>query len=179
MIFGVLSEDFGIAHLWNIDTDRVVYRIGFDRFKRSQYYRRWDYRTPAKIINENLKPGDIVVSTANVSSYYLRHLDYLYIDYTDKRLQIVSGCGGKKDVWSNANLIYKPERLLDLLQNSESSVWLIARSAQYTSRRQVEKQISQIFNRYRIFQSVDGHLDVYKITAKKDRDFRMLSLSNI
>ena len=167
LAYVIFAEDFSIDHFLNIDSDRILYRIGYDRAKEVQFYPRYDFRTPAKIVNENLRAGEIVVSTTNGAPYYLRQLDYFYQNYNTKEFTGISGCRGKKDVWSNANLIYRPDELFALLENSNSTIWLIVRPERQEIYQPELKEIENVFERYRVFQSVD--VSLYRIPPKKDR----------
>ena len=84
-------------------------------------------------------------------------------------------CNGKRELWTNAEFIYKPEKLFDLLMNARSTTWLVAHYTADTE--QINKldldEIRKIFGRYRIFQTVDRTIEVYKIPPKKDREFGM------
>jgi hypothetical protein len=174
-IFLSISEDFRIDHLWNIDSDRILYRLEYDYYKRTQYYPRYDYRSPALLVNEGVKTGDIVISTVHSTPYYLRQLDYFYRNEGSHWLGGIMACNGKRELWTNAKFIYKPEKLFALLMNARSTTWLIAHYTADTE--QINKldldKIKKIFGRYRIFQTVDRTIEVYKIPPKKDREFDM------
>jgi hypothetical protein len=171
-IFLSVSEDFRIDHLWNIDSDRILYRLEYDDAKQIQYYPRYDFRSPALLVNEGVKTGDIVVSTVYSVPYYLRQLDYFYKNQGSHWLEGIMACNGKREIWANAELIYKPEKLIDLLMDAGSTTWLIAQTTEQINKLELDK-IRKIFGRYRIFQTVDGTIEVYKIPPKKDRKFDM------
>jgi hypothetical protein len=172
LAFMVLAEDFDIQHLWTIDSDRATYRVGYNFYRTLQYYIRMDFRSPAKIINDNLKSGDVVISNTPGISYYLEQLDYFYMNYKDSRFQGIVSCNGEKDLWSNANIIYKPERLIDILKNAESTIWLVLKTEIGPIKLRWEEliKIQKIYSRYHIFESVDGNLHLYRIPPKGDRE---------
>jgi hypothetical protein len=170
LAFIFVSEDFGIDHLWNIDDDRIIYRIGMDYTKIKQYYPRFDFKNAATIVNEGLKSGDMVVSTVQGVPYYLRHLDYYFMHHDDPYFTSIIACEGKKDLWANANFIYKLDDLLNLLQNAKSTTWLIIQPKYLELDYPHLKYIGMIFNRYKVLQTVDGNIEVYKIPPKKERD---------
>lgn len=169
MAFMLLSEDFGIEHAWKIDSQNTLYRMAYDRARQTQYYPRRDVWTPAKFVNDNMKVGDIVVNMTKAVPYYLRQIDYVYVNHKSRRFRGIVGCGGKKELWSNTNLIYKRNELFELLQNAESTIWLIVYSKPLGEHSEAGKRIQDLFTRNRVFQSVDGRIEVYKITPKQDR----------
>lgn len=167
--FMVAGEDFGIDHLWHIDEDRIIYRIGMDRSKKQQYYPRSDFRTAAGIVNNGLEAGDIVVSTAYGVPYYLRQLDYFFMSYDDPTFDGIIACKGKKDLWTNAKFIYESGDLVKLLQNSTSTVWLIGRPKYWEGGNAKSIFTERVLNHYRVSRNVEGVVNVYRIPSKKGR----------
>lgn len=174
LTFCGLTEDFGIDHMKKIDSKEVNFRLDYGPSRTRHYYTRRDYRTPALTINEQIKDGDIVISLLTPPDYYLKHLDYIYIDSRSKRLPGVVACSGTKELWSNANLIYKEANLWHILDHHPSTVWIIAASdtPRYSSGKSVEmprklraisEKISQRYNLHPYKTSVDGMIDVYKV----------------
>ena len=109
-----VSEDFNLNHLFNIDTKRVNYRINYTYTQKDYYYPRWDTRTPAERINNDASPQDIIITNEQVNDFYLKRLDYVYKDYRGKIIG-VSADHGKKEIWTNANLLYDDQQLIYLL----------------------------------------------------------------
>jgi hypothetical protein len=161
-------EDFQSDHLWNIDSDRILYRLQYNSWKKGQYYNRYDFRSPALLVNEGLKAGDIVVSTTYGVPYYLRQLDYFYRNYQSEWIKAIMACNGTKDLWTNANLIYRPEKLLTLLNNAKSTTWVIMQTSSKINKSELD-DIQRIFATYRVFQTVDGNIEVYRIPPQSER----------
>jgi hypothetical protein len=174
LTFCGLTEDFGIDHMKKIDSKEVNFRLDYGPSRTRHYYTRRDYRTPALIINEQIKDGDIVISLLTPPDYYLKHLDHIYVNSRSKRLPGVVACSGTKELWSNANLIYKEANLWHILDHHPSTVWIIAASdtPRYSSGKSVKmprklraisEKISQRYNLHPYKTSVDGMIDVYKV----------------
>lgn len=165
--FITISEDFGVDHLWNIDSDRILYRIGMDRAKFLHYYPRYDFRTTAAFVNQRQKDGDVMVSTVYGIPYYLRRINYFVQSYEFAKFDNVVACNGTKDLWANATLIYRLQDLKNLLENRESTIWLIAQPQFRPISKSEPDYIEFTYGRYKVFQSVDGTLDVYRIPANQ------------
>jgi hypothetical protein len=168
-IFLLVSEDFNIDHLWNIDSDRILYRLKYDAARRGQYYNRYDFRSPALLVNEGIKNGDIVISTIYSVPYYLRQLDYFYVNQGAFWIGGIMVCNGKRDLWANAELIYKPEKLFALLKNARATTWLIVDVTTNKWAKPELDKVREIFGHYRIFQTVDGNIEVYRIPPQSER----------
>jgi hypothetical protein len=166
--FMLVWEDFQIDHLWNIDSDRILYRLQYNSWEKGQYYNRYDFRSPALLVNEGLKAGDIVVSITYGVPYYLRQLDYFYRNHQSEWIKAIMACNGTKDLWTNANLIYKPEKLLTLLNNAKSTTWVIMQTSSKINKSELD-EIQRIFASYRVFQTVDGTIEVYRIPPQSER----------
>jgi hypothetical protein len=166
--FMLVWEDFQIDHLWNIDSDRILYRLQYNSWGKGQYYNRYDFRSPALLVNEGLKAGDIVVSITYGVPYYLRQLDYFYRNHQSEWIKAIMACNGTKDLWTNANLIYKPEKLLTLLNNAKSTTWVIMQTSSKINKSELD-EIRKIFASYRVFQTVDGTIEVYRIPPQGER----------
>jgi hypothetical protein len=165
--FAWVSEDFNLDHLVNIDSDRVMYRMQYPGPRVDQYYQRWDFRAAAQYVNERSEHGDLVVTTTYVVPHYLDRLDYFYRSESHKEIRGIAACQGERDRWTNARLIYDPEALLNLLRVSKKPVWLVVRSERYPSRMPVETEIGRLYASDRVFRSIDGHIDVFRIESSK------------
>ena len=163
IIYMVSVEDFSVYHLKGIDSKEINYRLNYDRFRAVHYYLRKDCKTPAQIINYNLRDGDIVVSTDVTVDYYLKQLDYSYVDAKSGGFRGIVACGGTKHIWTNARLIYERETLWKLLDNSSVTVWLITRSMDAKYKNDTEKKINNRYDKYLFQKSLDGLINVYRI----------------
>ncbi|PIE82885.1 MAG: hypothetical protein CSA09_04875 [Candidatus Contendobacter odensis] len=165
LIFIIISEDFGFDHLFNIDSNRIIYRTDYNHDRAGHYYPRWDFRTVGQYIHDRIEPSDIVVSSARVIHYYLNQMDYYYVEKNAKKLNGILACKGTKDLWSNANLIYQDKKLEQLLETNPATIWLVLRSYRWIS--DFEKNLAIKYKKFHTFESFDKNLNVFRIPAKK------------
>ncbi len=125
LFVAIISEDIGYDHLVHIDTARINFRKGFTKTEKIHYYPRWDSRSPSEIVNKKSTPDDIIITNDQISDFYLNRLDFIYENYKANDFIIESVEGGKKERWTNANLIYTYDDLLKKLFDSKSTKWLI------------------------------------------------------
>lgn len=172
LLIGILSllyfcEDFGIYHMRNIDSAKINFRAVYNYNMARHYYLRADYRTPAEIVNKQIKAGDIVMSTLITPDYYLRSLDYFYVDGErhTRRLCRVSGRSGKRDLWSNANLVYRDEDLWKIVRSHYGRTWIISSTeqARTTGDAVIAREISQKYGKFLVGTSLDKMIAVYMV----------------
>ncbi len=163
LLFAYLSEDFDYEHLRSIDSDAVTYRIGFPRAQVDQYYPRRDFRSPAEYVNANRMSEDIVISTEYAVPYYLDRLDYMFMDRNGERYRIVAAHEGTRDIWEGVFLLGTAKEIFDLIESSNSTVWLLSKSVEYQSLTPAELEIDRLLSRYRVYSGVDKHIDVYRL----------------
>jgi hypothetical protein len=163
LLFMLVSEDYSLKHYLNIDSDEILYRTAYNERMENHLYARWDFRSPATIINNQWKPGDIVITSTYATPYYMKHLDYFYNDAMRDNFGMTTGCGGEKNLWSNVKQITQEKDIEALIQQSDSTVWIVARSNNYKWSLPVEKSISTRYSSNLIFQTIDGNLNLYKI----------------
>lgn len=162
-----LSEDFNLRHLVYIDSKEVNFRMHYNRALANHYYQRWDIRTPSEIINKELKPGDLVIANQLEVQQYLKKIDYIFIDYRNPRLWQQSVLGGKKEKWTNANLLYKLSDLENVLSNTNSTIWFIEyRHNAYRTKELEEISFYEKFGKYFYYSSIDKKINVYKIDKR-------------
>jgi hypothetical protein len=168
--FMFVSDDYSYAHLKEIDSIKINFRLIYDRHKASHYYVRTDYKTPAEIINDNYEEGQLIISTVRPVEYYLKKIDFLYQDRDElKGTSIHIGCSGKNDIWTSAPIIYNESELYKIIKTQERIVWLIAPSETAHSRREkrIGKKIYQNFSQYKFGQSIDKKINLYKIILQQ------------
>ncbi len=119
------SEDHEVKYLTNVDSLKNSFRINYPRKLAETYYFKENYKSTAKIISQNMKPNDITISTVAPIEYYLPKLDYYYRSYDDVEFWGRSRDGGRKEVWTNSNLLYKENQLINLVDESKVNIWLI------------------------------------------------------
>lgn len=125
----VVSEDFNIHHLTNIDSKRVNYRLNYlehDRFYLAKHFMlRRDYKSPSEYINMHSSEDDIIVSRLPQVYHYLDRLDYSYLPFFYTEFKAASCDGGTRHRWTNKPLIYQESSLRQLIENAEGNVWIV------------------------------------------------------
>ena len=168
LIFMALSEDYLLHHYTNIDSDEITYRMSYNEKITNHLYARWDYRSPARFINDNSSPDDIIITATYAAPYYLDRLDYFYHDHGRDNLSNSIGCNGKKSLWTNAGLITLPDELLSIINSTDKTVWLLALSKQYKWGSPIEAKIDANYSKNIIYNSVDGNINVYKFPPQRE-----------
>jgi hypothetical protein len=173
--FFSIVEDFSINHMKKIDSKEVNFRMNYKQRIARHFYPRRDYNSPALVINDEISSEDIVISTLTPVDFYIKRIDYIFIDKKSKRLPGVIACSGSKELWSNAKIIYSEEKLWNIVDDNASVIWLIAASKEKNKSIKRVVNISdeattiseKIFQKYHsyIFQkSLDKRILVYKIS---------------
>jgi hypothetical protein len=161
-------EDFGVAHLLNIDSKEVNFRLVYDDEKVSHYYPREDIRSPALVVNRDKRAGDLTVSMVEGTDYYLNGLDYFYRDYQNEQFSGTAAKAGTKELWSGANLLYRESMLSTLLGNHESTVWVIKRVKRHDEwRNERDLRIEREYGACQYYESIDRAIVVYRIPVNK------------
>ena len=161
------SEDFNLRHLLKIDSREMNYRENFTLAQKIHYYPRWDTRTPAEFINKNLRNDEIVIANEQVYDYYLKRIDYFYYNYKFKRTEFtsISVDRGKKERWTNANLVYDTNGLTRLLVDKKVTKWFIINTF-YGNRDLDSINFFNDYKKYLVYADQDSVTFVYKIPPK-------------
>jgi len=166
LLFMFISEDYLLNHYMNINSDEITYRITYDEAMTNHLYAKWDYRSPAEVINNNSATSDIVIAATYAAPYYLDKIDYFYHDQNRDNYTNILGCNDERSLWVDADLISQPDKLLSIINDSDNTVWLIALSSQYKWASAIEKQIDHNYSKNIIYNSVDGNINVYEFPPK-------------
>jgi hypothetical protein len=121
---------------------------------------RRDYKGVAEVIEANAKEGDLVISAHQTVHYYTKKVNNIFFGYKNKQFRSYTACKGEKDSWTNADLIYKIEQLLDLIQHSKTNIWIVVNIAKP---RYDEAEVIQRFRDKLFFEAEDGILGVFKL----------------
>ncbi len=164
-LFIILSSDFNPNHILKIDSKEVRFRTIYSALRERMYYEQEDYMTPANVINKNALDNDIIITTeAPITiEYYLKRLDYIYIDYKDGEFTGRSRLNGKKEIWTGANLIYKEQDFLNILKDSKSTIWLSDFSKKRYITNSLEEKINKEYSKYLYYVNYDSTINVYRI----------------
>jgi hypothetical protein len=159
----VTAEDFSYSHIQAIGTPEVNFRTRYDEGRKALYMHRRDFSSPAHYVNEHRAPGERVISAVRVSDYYLRQTDLVYIDHRRRSFANYLACGGSRELWSHAPLIYRLEELRDTIESSTQPVWVIVYADDWGGE---ERQMLQTeYAERRVYRNIDATIDVYLIPA--------------
>jgi len=162
LTFFTVSEDSSANHLFNIDSVEINFRNNMSDKLRDHFYPRWDSRSTAELINKNANKNDIIISDEQISSFYLKRLDYLYRNYTSNDFKIESVESGKKERWTNARLVYKYSELLKILSKDETIKWFIINKT-YGIKEFEKKRLFDQLEKFQYYKSYDETTYLYKI----------------
>jgi hypothetical protein len=167
IIYLILSDDFSLKHMINIDSKEYNFRMVYDVNKTRHYYPRWDVKTPAEIVNKESKEDDIIIIDEFNVEYYLNRFNYAYVNYNNADFTIFSVNGGKNERWTDAPLIYTNQHLLDIIKTVKKDVWFIT----ILKPELYEINFAENFREYLHYKSLDKTIFVYKIPGGTEMNF--------
>lgn len=160
--FVALADDYDFRHLAMVDSADINYRTVYNTQKTFHLFNRMDFRTPAEYVNERKGPDDIVIASVRPAHHYLDRLDYFYVDSRNRELPGIVACGGEKEIWTNARLLYNEEMLTSVIDDSGRQVWLIIRSNEYPYIWKGEKLVGDTYSGMLVYKSIDDAVAVYR-----------------
>jgi hypothetical protein len=158
-VFFLISEDFSIKHIVNIDSKEYNFRMVYGSKLDQHYFERWDVKTPADIVNKESMEDDIIIIDHLNMEYYLNRLDYFYVHYEHPQFPDFSINYGKNERWTNAGLIYTNQQLLEIFKNAQNSVWFLTVHKPSLEKIEFKKNFAQ----YLYYTSIDSTVFVYRI----------------
>lgn len=162
LLFAV-AEDFQLGHLIRINEPEIRYRTAYNDVLAVHYYHRWDFRAAASFVNERLNPSDAVIVFEQPLPHYLHRTSGIFIRKGTDKHSLISGCGGERDLWSNAPLLDTESEVHRLMAQTNGSVWLIMRTAAYRWRDPLEISLPQQYGLEPEYITQDAHLAVYRL----------------
>jgi hypothetical protein len=163
----VLTEDFGITHLVRINDPVVRYRLDYNDDLAAHYYKRWDIRGVAEYTNQHLGPDDRVLVFHQSLAHYLDQTDGIFVRKGSKIHSIIWGCGGTRELWSNASLLDEDHEVYEIIETNKAATWLIMHTQEYRSRDPLEADLIETFDLKPSYTSVDGNLAVYRVSGEE------------
>ena len=136
--------------------------MNYNKERAGHYYSRVDVKSPAEIVNKHAKEGDLIVTTVIHSEFYLEKLDYFYVNHESRRFAILSAEGGKKELWTNANLLYKEVDIFEVINKSPKDVWIIIYAPEQKDNL-IEMKLDLYYKNSLYYRSYDRKINVYKI----------------
>ncbi len=127
--FGLLltTEDFSFFRLMNIGKAEVNYRMNVTKDVASHYYLRDDFKAPAEYINEQWRPGDIIINMALPAAFYLTPNSYVFYDQKSTKFYAYARRNGTKERWG-FSLVYDKETVQAAVQSVQGVVWILAKN---------------------------------------------------
>jgi len=168
LAFILISDDHDFNHLLKIDTQIVNYRIDYTPGRRFHLRNRMDFESPSRYINSQLQKNDYVITSVRPVHHYLDRLDYYYITPEDSQFWGVSACDGKKELWTNAKLLYTNDMLNRLINNGERRIWLIMKSGLFPYPNSLESTFYTKHKNNISYLSVDKNIVVYRFNDRID-----------
>lgn len=162
LLYVLISEDFKIDHMINIDSKDVNFRNNLSLPLKIHYYPRWDTKTLSDIINSQGEPDDIVITNEHTSDHYLKRLDYIFRDYKGTDFKGESILSGKRERWTNAKLIYSYAALNSFIDNSSGVIWLIINSMWSLDEL---KSLVKKYDKFLYAKGLDGNSYLFKISS--------------
>jgi hypothetical protein len=124
-----LSEDFRPAHLRNIDTAAINFRIGMSGRLAGHYHPRSDVRTAALWLQDHAVPGqDLVIDSFPGVDFYYRRTDFFFVADTDPRFEVWSCKRGTVQRWSNLPMIHSYDTLAAKVASGRR-VWMVVETS--------------------------------------------------
>jgi hypothetical protein len=124
----VLSEDFRPAHLWNIGTEAINFRIGMSGRLSGHYHPRSDVRAAAEWLQAHAIAGqDMVIESYPGVDFYYPKADFYFVADTDPRFDVWSCSRGTRQRWSNLPMIHSYDTLVAKATTGQR-VWMVLES---------------------------------------------------
>jgi hypothetical protein len=125
----MLSEDFRPAHLWNIDSEAINFRIGMPARLAGHYHPRSDVRAAATWLQAHATPAeDIVIDSFPGVDFYYPRSDFYFVAESDPRFEPWSCRRGTTQRWSNLPMIHSYDALAAKVATGRR-VWMILEPA--------------------------------------------------
>jgi hypothetical protein len=120
-----VSEDFRPAHLWNIGSEAVNFRIGMSGRLAGHYHPRSDVRGAADWLRAHVISGtDIVIDSFPGVDFYYPQSDFYFVADADPRFEVWSCSRGTRQRWSNLPMIHTYPALLAEIASGRR-VWMV------------------------------------------------------
>ena len=158
-----LSEDFDLRTMLNIDQPEINFRSALNQDQKNLFVYREDYRSPAEYVNRNLGAGDSVITTIRAVEFYLRRLDFFYKEVTMAEFEAISGCQGRREIWTNKPLVHTERALFDQIDKSRGTVWIIAHSSHYPYQQMLERDLERRYASNIVYTGLDRTIIVYRL----------------
>jgi hypothetical protein len=160
----LFTEDFSAKHLIRINEPDIRFRLQYSHALSAHYYNRWDFRNTGDYINRQISPGEDVIVFHQALAHYLHQIDGIFIRKGSTIHSIVWGCGGTRELWSNAPLLDENHEVYERIMSGVKGTWLIMHTPQDPWRDPLETELIDRFELEPRYISIDGNLAVYYLS---------------
>jgi hypothetical protein len=160
-----LTEDFGVKHLIRINEPEVRFRLQYSDLLAGHYYKRWDFRGVGEYTNQHIGADDNVIIFHQALAHYLDRTDGYFVRKGSSIHSIVWGCGGARELWSNATLLDEDHEVYEIIETGSKATWLIMHTSQDPWRDPLEAELIERLNLTPRYTSIDGNLAVYYVSS--------------
>lgn len=168
--FMAVSEDVRANRLLRPDSPRTNFRQDDSLFEMHHYIPRFDFRSPARFVDVNRRPGDRVVLVLLQPAFYLsRPADGYYINRNDPEFFNHFDAATGRERWTGAPVLPDVEALERAL-SAAGTTWLISGSADFPFNRDLHRSLAQTFGSGLVFAGTDGKVVVYRLEIVRTDD---------
>jgi len=161
--FLAVSEDVRANRLLRPDSPRTNFRQDDSLFEMHHYIPRFDFRTPARFVDVNRRPGDRVVLVLLQPAFYLsRPADGFFIYRDSPEFNNHFNATTRRERWTGVPVLSDVEELRGALSVA-GTTWLIAGSADFPFNRDLYQSLAQTFRSGMVFAGTDGKVVVYRL----------------
>jgi hypothetical protein len=145
------------------DSPRTNFRMDDSLFEMHHYIPRFAYRTPARFVDANRRPGDRVVLVLLPPSFYLsRPADGFFIHRNSPEFNNHFNPATGRERWTGVPVLSDVEELSGAL-SAAGTTWLIAGSADFPINGDLHRSLARTFGGGLVFAGTDGKVVVYRI----------------
>jgi hypothetical protein len=110
----VLSEDFSLTHLINVDEEKTNFRVGIPNALAGHWVSRADVRSAAQWLAGNAQsPHDLTVNGVPSVDFYYPNFNFTYVDHSHQRFAAYACTQGTRERWGNRPLLSSVSSLKD------------------------------------------------------------------
>jgi hypothetical protein len=172
LIMFSFTEDFNLQHILHVSSKEINFRMGKYSNYSKHWYKRQDFESPARFVNNVYQEGDAIAIDYVPSSFYLNKPFINYIPIENKRFRGVTRKEGTEEIWTGRPLVYSLERLFDFVPNDpRRSLWLIAvqrdSGGAFTDIQTLntEADINHL-DAAPVFEGIDGRIAVWQLSRR-------------
>src|SRR4030067_1293005 len=127
LMFSV-TEDFNFSHIVDVSAMEANFRIGKYKQFQEHWYERFDYKSPALYVNENITEGDSVIIDSNPFFAYLTMDAIFFSPRNTYWFPQFSRNFGTEEIWSGRRMISDISSIINAVpKDNNNSLWVISK----------------------------------------------------